>query len=146
MNEDQELQRLNRILAQRQNEREKLEAEEKSINDKLERITFDESVFARQLATQRENEKQLITTLKLAQEKLQLFQDERRKKNQRLNVLQNEYNKIEKQVANAKINMRESAKTKRMTDIVESLKRLFQVSTVVSLTYANQQGANIGWQ
>ena len=57
--------------------------------------------------------------------KRQLFQDERSKKNERLNLLQNDYNKIEKQVANAKINMRESAKTKRMTDIVESLKRLF---------------------
>ena len=55
VNEDQELQRLERVLAQRQNEREKLQAEEKSVNDKLERITFDESVLL-QLATQRENE------------------------------------------------------------------------------------------
>ena len=123
--EDQELQMLERVLAQRQNEREKLQAEEKSLNDKLERITFDASVFDRQLTTQREHEKQLITSLKLAQEKLELFQEERNKRNKRLKVLQNNYNKIEKQVANAKINMRESAKTKRMTDIVESLKRLF---------------------
>ena len=39
--EDQELQSLERILVQRQSEKEKLDAEEKSLNEKLKRLKFE---------------------------------------------------------------------------------------------------------
>ena len=123
--EDQELQSLERILVQRQSEKEKLDAEEKSLNEKLKRLKFDESVFDGQLVKQKENENKLNVILNTVQAKLNLFQQERQNKNRRLASLQKDYDKVEKKVANAKINLRESAKTKRMTDIVESLKRLF---------------------